>query len=137
MASKNKDMRRPDMIVPYVEPEKDKFDTDTLSTASNSLPMAGTISWQAPIVTSAPFSITPMRLKWIALCRPAVIFSVQACLVETPEKKAASTTPVMALLVPKSGGPNKRTEPYRTTCQGSSGRRAASTTSDDGDPIFY
>ncbi|KAF2453114.1 hypothetical protein BDY21DRAFT_357326 [Lineolata rhizophorae] len=89
MASKNRDMRRPDLIVPYVEPEKDRSDTDALGTVSSSLPMVAIF----------------MRNKTIGWT--AVMFSIQAWLVETPEKRAASTTPgifsvlmsVMALLV--------------------------------------
>jgi len=88
MASK-KDMRRPDLIVPYVEPSRDSSDPDMAGTMSSTLPMVA-------IVTRNKM------LGWTA-----VVFAVQSWLGETPAKKRASATPgyfsvlmaVMALCV--------------------------------------
>lgn len=74
MASK-KDMRRPDLIVPYVEPAKDKSDGDMTSTMASTLPMA------------AIFTRNKM-IGWTA-----VVFALQSWLAETPEQKRTATTP--------------------------------------------
>ncbi|OCL06093.1 translation initiation factor SU [Glonium stellatum] len=63
MATK-KDMRRPDLIVPYVEPAKDKSEGDMTSTMASTLPMAAVI-----------------------------VFALQSWLAETPEQKRTATTP--------------------------------------------
>ncbi|PPJ54480.1 hypothetical protein CBER1_02540 [Cercospora berteroae] len=74
MASK-KDMRRPDLIVPYQPPEKDEGSTDFQSTMTSTLPMA------------AIFTRNKL-LGWTA-----VLFSLQSWLTETPAQKAASSSP--------------------------------------------
>lgn len=74
MASK-KDMRRPDLIVPHVEPAKDKSDGDMTSTMASTLPMA------------AIFTRNKM-IGWTA-----VVFALQSWLAETPEQKRTATTP--------------------------------------------
>jgi len=74
MASK-KDMRRADLVVPYVAPPADKTEMDMASTMSSTLPMVA-------IVTRNKM------LGWTAL-----VFSVQSYLSETPAKAKASATP--------------------------------------------
>ncbi|KAF2090444.1 hypothetical protein K490DRAFT_63323 [Saccharata proteae CBS 121410] len=74
MASK-KDMRRADLIIPFVEPEKAKSDGDISSTMASTLPMAAIFT----------------RNKLIGWT--AVVFALQAWLAETPEQKKTSTTP--------------------------------------------
>ncbi|PSN70066.1 hypothetical protein BS50DRAFT_632004 [Corynespora cassiicola Philippines] len=74
MASK-KDQRRPDLIVPYTEPAKDKSDGDMGSTMATTLPMA------------AIFTRNKM-VGWVA-----VVFAIQSWLAETPEQRRNSTTP--------------------------------------------
>ncbi|OCK83152.1 hypothetical protein K432DRAFT_379783 [Lepidopterella palustris CBS 459.81] len=74
MTSK-KDMRRQDLIVPYVEPAKEKSDGDMTSTMASTLPMA------------AIFTRNKM-IGWTA-----VVFALQSWLAETPEQKRTSTTP--------------------------------------------
>ncbi|KAH7126742.1 hypothetical protein B0J11DRAFT_526340 [Dendryphion nanum] len=100
MASK-KDLRRVDLIVPYVEPAKDKSDGDMSSTMATTLPMA------------AIFTRNKM-IGWVS-----VVFSLQSWLAETEEQKRTSTTPAyfsvgmafmsllvgyMPLLLPPQGG---------------------------------
>ncbi|CAK3784968.1 translation initiation factor [Lecanosticta acicola] len=75
MASNKKDMRREDLIVPYMEPEKDKENTDFQSTMTSTLPMA------------AIFTRNKM-LAWTA-----VLFSIQQWLSETPAQKAVASSP--------------------------------------------
>ncbi|XTI90158.1 eukaryotic translation initiation factor eIF-1 [Cenococcum geophilum] len=74
MASK-KDMRRLDLIVPHVEPAKDKSDGDMTSTMASTLPMATIFT----------------RNKMIGWT--AVVFALQSWLAETPEQKRTATTP--------------------------------------------
>ncbi|KAF2834262.1 hypothetical protein M501DRAFT_1001359 [Patellaria atrata CBS 101060] len=74
MASK-KDMRRDDLIVPYLEPEKDKSEGDMMGTMSSTLPMA------------AIFTRNKM-VGWTA-----VLFALQTWLAETPETRRTSNTP--------------------------------------------
>jgi len=74
MASK-KDMRRADLIIPYVEPTKSKDETDMAGTLASTLPMVA-------IVTRSKM------LGWTAL-----VFAIQSWLAETPAKKASSPTP--------------------------------------------
>ncbi|KAK4539850.1 hypothetical protein LTR36_010311 [Oleoguttula mirabilis] len=71
-----KDMRRDDLIVPYMEPEKESKDSqDIQGTMASTLPMAAIFT----------------RNKLIGWT--AVLFSIQAWLSETPAQKAASSTP--------------------------------------------
>ncbi|PGH09498.1 translation initiation factor 1 [Blastomyces parvus] len=75
MATK-KDMRRPELVVPYVEPPAKVSDVgDMSSTMSNTMPMAAMFS----------------RNKMIAWA--SVTFSLQNWLAETPEQQKKSTTP--------------------------------------------
>ncbi|KAF2802976.1 translation initiation factor SU [Mytilinidion resinicola] len=74
MAAK-KDMTRADLIVPYVEPAKDRSDGDMTSTMASTLPMA------------AIFTRNKM-IGWVA-----VVFSLQSWLAETPEQAQTATTP--------------------------------------------
>ncbi|KAF1814484.1 hypothetical protein P152DRAFT_456735 [Eremomyces bilateralis CBS 781.70] len=74
MASK-KDMRRADLIVPYVEPEKEKNDQDMMSTMATTLPMAAIF----------------MRNKMLGWT--AVLFALQSWLSETPEQAKGSGNP--------------------------------------------
>ncbi|KAF2723602.1 hypothetical protein K431DRAFT_301509 [Polychaeton citri CBS 116435] len=70
-----KDMRRDDLIVPYVEPEKEKNEGDMQATMASTLPMA------------AIFTRNKM-IGWAA-----VIISVQTWLSEGPAQKATQSTP--------------------------------------------
>ncbi|KAI9701691.1 MAG: hypothetical protein M1820_006319 [Bogoriella megaspora] len=87
--SAKKDMRRPDLIVPYLDPPKSKDEADVTSTMSSTLPMVAIFT----------------RNKLVGWT--AVIFSLQSWLAETPEQKKTATTPgyfsvgmaVMACLV--------------------------------------
>ncbi|KAA6408072.1 MAG: translation initiation factor [Lasallia pustulata] len=74
MASK-KDMRREDLVIPYVSPEKDKDASDMASTMANTLPMA------------AMFTRNKM-IGW-----SAVVFALQTWLAETPEQRKNASTP--------------------------------------------
>ncbi|OJD18681.1 hypothetical protein AJ78_01296 [Emergomyces pasteurianus Ep9510] len=75
MATK-KDMRRPELVVPYVEPPMKASDaSDMSSTMSNTMPMAAMFS----------------RNKMIAWA--AVTFSLQNWMAETPEQQKKSATP--------------------------------------------
>ncbi|OAT10868.1 hypothetical protein BDBG_06648 [Blastomyces gilchristii SLH14081] len=75
MATK-KDMRRPELAVPYVEPPAKASDaSDISSTMSNTMPMAAMFS----------------RNKMIAWA--AVTFSLQNWMAETPEQQKKSATP--------------------------------------------
>ncbi|KAH0438020.1 hypothetical protein CKAH01_04917 [Colletotrichum kahawae] len=88
MASK-KDMRRPDLIVPYQEPRAKGENAEFSSTLSSTLPMAAMLT----------------RNKFIGWA--SVVFSVQTWLGESEETKKSSATPgyfsvgmsVMALAV--------------------------------------
>jgi len=75
MASSKKDMRRPDLAVPYVEPTGKDESPDLSGTMSSTLPMVA-------IVTRNKL------LGWTA-----VVFALQSWLGETPAKKKASSTP--------------------------------------------
>ncbi|EGC47823.1 predicted protein [Histoplasma capsulatum var. duboisii H88] len=75
MATK-KDMRRPELVVPYVEPPAKASDaSDMSSTMSNTMPMAAMFS----------------RNKMIAWA--AVTFSLQNWMAETPEQQKKAATP--------------------------------------------
>ncbi|KAF2034409.1 hypothetical protein EK21DRAFT_108031 [Setomelanomma holmii] len=74
MASR-KDMRRPDLIVPFAEPAKKESDGDMSSTMASTLPMA------------AIFTRNKM-IGWVA-----VVFAIQSWLAESPEQKRTSSTP--------------------------------------------
>ncbi|KAK1641371.1 hypothetical protein BDP81DRAFT_390638 [Colletotrichum phormii] len=88
MASK-RDMRRPDLIVPYQEPKAKGDSTELSSTLSSTLPMAAMLT----------------RNKFIGWA--SVVFSIQTWLGESEETKKSSATPgyfsvgmsVMALAV--------------------------------------
>ncbi|EMF07974.1 uncharacterized protein SEPMUDRAFT_152299 [Sphaerulina musiva SO2202] len=73
--SAKKDMRRPDLVVPYHAPEKDEGATDFQSTMTSTLPMA------------AIFTRNKL-LGWTA-----VLFSIQSWLSETPAQKAVASSP--------------------------------------------
>ncbi|KAL4922182.1 translation initiation factor SUI1 [Aspergillus aurantiobrunneus] len=70
MASK-KDMRRLDLVIPYVDPPKDKNDADMTGTMSSTMPMAAMFTRN----------------------RVAFVFSLQTWLGETAEQKKNATTP--------------------------------------------
>ncbi|PGG98884.1 hypothetical protein AJ79_08760 [Helicocarpus griseus UAMH5409] len=72
MATK-KDMRRPDLVVPYVDPPEKQANADMSSTMSSTLPMAAMFT----------------RNKMIAWA--SVTFALQNWMAETPDQKAAST----------------------------------------------
>ncbi|KAF3802221.1 hypothetical protein GCG54_00012468 [Colletotrichum gloeosporioides] len=107
MASK-RDMRRPDLIVPYQEPRAKGENAEFSSTLSSTLPMAAMltrnkfIGWYADAFDSlaGPYSIP-------ADDTASVVFSVQTWLGESEETKKSSATPgyfsvgmsVMALAV--------------------------------------
>ncbi|KYK59931.1 uncharacterized protein DCS_01065 [Drechmeria coniospora] len=89
MAPPNKDMRRPDLIVPYQEPTTSSAKADFASTLSSTMPMAAMFT----------------RNRFVGWA--AVIFSIQSWLGESEEAKKSSSTPgvfsvvmsVMALAV--------------------------------------
>ncbi|KAJ9622751.1 Eukaryotic translation initiation factor eIF-1 [Taxawa tesnikishii (nom. ined.)] len=70
-----KDMRREDLIVPYMEPANQKNDADVQGTMASTLPMA------------AIFTRNKM-IGWAS-----VIFATQSWLSETAESKKSSSTP--------------------------------------------
>ncbi|KAK2753724.1 hypothetical protein FQN55_000087 [Onygenales sp. PD_40] len=74
MATK-KDMRRPDLVVPYVDPPEKKSDADMASTVSSTMPMAAMFT----------------RNKMIAWA--SVTFSLQNWMAETPEQKKTTSSP--------------------------------------------
>ncbi|GAB7353478.1 hypothetical protein MBLNU459_g3932t1 [Dothideomycetes sp. NU459] len=74
MATK-KDMRRDDLVVPYMEPASSKNETDISSTMGSTLPMA------------AIFTRNKM-IGWAS-----VVFAIQNWLSETPESKKTASTP--------------------------------------------
>ncbi|KAH0494845.1 hypothetical protein TgHK011_008430 [Trichoderma gracile] len=75
MAPGTKDMRRPDLIVPYQEPVVKGEVTDFSSTMSSTLPMAAMF----------------MRNKFVGWI--AVVFSIQTWLGESEDSKKSSGTP--------------------------------------------
>ncbi|OIW31392.1 hypothetical protein CONLIGDRAFT_643370 [Coniochaeta ligniaria NRRL 30616] len=77
MASKgsSKDVRRPDLIIPYQEPAASGDSSDFSSTLSSTLPMAAIF----------------MRNRYIGWA--AFVFSVQSWLGESEESKKNSSTP--------------------------------------------
>ncbi|GES65418.1 uncharacterised protein family UPF0139 [Aspergillus terreus] len=82
MASKQKDMRRPDLVVPYVDPPKDKNEADMTGAMSSTMPMA------------AMFTRNRM-IGWVSF-----VFSLQSWLGETEDqKKSASTPAYMSVLM--------------------------------------
>ncbi|EEH34828.2 hypothetical protein PAAG_05875 [Paracoccidioides lutzii Pb01] len=74
MATK-KDMRRPDLVVPYVEPPEKRQDADMNSTVSSTMPMA------------AMFTKNKM-IAWAS-----VTFSLQSWMAETPQQRKKASTP--------------------------------------------
>ncbi|EPS26666.1 hypothetical protein PDE_01604 [Penicillium oxalicum 114-2] len=74
MAS-NKDMRRADLAIPYVDPPKSANDADMSSTMSSTLPMA------------AMFMRNRM-IGWVSF-----VFSLQSWLGESSEQKKTAATP--------------------------------------------
>ncbi|KAJ5162358.1 hypothetical protein N7492_007750 [Penicillium capsulatum] len=74
MAS-NKDMRRADLAIPYVDPPKSSNDADMSSTMSSTMPMA------------AMFTRNRM-IGWVSF-----VFSLQSWLAESPEQKKTSSNP--------------------------------------------
>ncbi|KAI9819204.1 MAG: hypothetical protein M1827_007360 [Pycnora praestabilis] len=89
MATK-KDVRREDLIIPYVEPEKSKSEGDVASTMSSTLPMAAMFTRNRWVVRKSPDEYEPELilnshaqddwLTWLA---------------ETPEQKRTGTTPAI------------------------------------------
>lgn len=77
MSAKTKDMRRPDLVVPYIEPPKDEGmgSGDVASSMSTMLPMAAIMTKNKVI-------------GWVAL-----IMALQGWLAETPDQKKTSSTP--------------------------------------------
>ncbi|KAH6605607.1 hypothetical protein Trco_004760 [Trichoderma cornu-damae] len=75
MAPSNKDMRRPDLIVPYQEPSAKGEAADFSSTISSTLPMAAMF----------------MRNKFVGWV--AVVFSIQTWLGESEDSKKGNGTP--------------------------------------------
>ncbi|RAO73145.1 uncharacterized protein BHQ10_009157 [Talaromyces amestolkiae] len=73
--STQKDMRRVDLVIPYVEPPAAKSDTDISGAMSTTLPMA------------AMFTRNRM-IGWVA-----VIISIQSWLSESPEQSKNAATP--------------------------------------------
>ncbi|KAI5464489.1 hypothetical protein BGZ63DRAFT_153153 [Mariannaea sp. PMI_226] len=71
----NKDMRRPDLVIPYQEPKSKGESNDFASTLSNTLPMAAMFT----------------RNKLIGWA--AVVFSIQNWLGESEETQKNSATP--------------------------------------------
>ncbi|KAL1987768.1 hypothetical protein VTN96DRAFT_2608 [Rasamsonia emersonii] len=74
MASK-KDMRRADLVIPYVDPPRDKNEADVSGAMTSTLPMA------------AMFTRNRM-IGWVSF-----IFALQNWLAETPEQKRTASTP--------------------------------------------
>ncbi|PNY26703.1 Uncharacterized protein TCAP_03380 [Tolypocladium capitatum] len=71
----SKDMRRPDLVVPYQEPAASTDKADFSSTLSSTMPMAAMFT----------------RSKFVGWA--AVVFSVQSWLGESQEAKRSSGTP--------------------------------------------
>ncbi|GJN67488.1 hypothetical protein PLIIFM63780_004930 [Purpureocillium lilacinum] len=108
MAPQTKDMRRPDLIVPYQEPAAAGDKPEFASTLASTMPMAAMFT----------------RNKFVGWA--AVVFSIQSYLGESEDAKKASSTPgyfsilmsVMALAVtylplflpPRPGMPGSATE---------------------------
>ncbi|KAF1824063.1 uncharacterized protein K489DRAFT_378454 [Dissoconium aciculare CBS 342.82] len=80
MASNKKDMRRQDLIVPYIEPVNDKENQDFNSTMTSTLPMA------------AMFTRNKL-LAWTS-----VLFAVQSWLGESSSQKSSGGTPAIMSL---------------------------------------
>ncbi|KAJ5594458.1 uncharacterized protein N7459_000666 [Penicillium hispanicum] len=104
MAS-NKDMRRADLVIPYVDPPASSSDPDMSSTMSSTMPMA------------AMFTRNRM-IGWVSF-----IFSLQTWLAESPEQKKTAATPaymsvgmsLMALVVVRLSQCYYRTSTYPLT----------------------
>ncbi|CDM32298.1 hypothetical protein DTO013E5_3510 [Penicillium roqueforti] len=80
--SSKKDMRRADLVIPYVDPPKSSSDADISSTMSSTMPMA------------AMFTRNRM-IGWVSF-----VFSLQSWLGESAEqKKTASTPAYMSVLM--------------------------------------
>ncbi|RKU43233.1 hypothetical protein DL546_002630 [Coniochaeta pulveracea] len=75
MASRGKDVRRPDLIIPYQEPAGKAEGAELSSTLSSTLPMAAIF----------------MRNKYIGWA--AVVFSIQSWLGESEDSKKSASTP--------------------------------------------
>ncbi|KAK4156998.1 protein Asterix [Chaetomidium leptoderma] len=73
--NKGKDMRQPELIIPYQEPAAKGDNVEFQSTISSTLPMAAIF----------------MRNKYIGWT--AVVFSIQSWLGESEETKKSSSTP--------------------------------------------
>ncbi|KMP00261.1 hypothetical protein CIRG_00403 [Coccidioides immitis RMSCC 2394] len=94
MATK-KDMRRADLVVPYVDPASKKKDGDMASALSSTLPMAAMFTRSRCVPFPYPRAET------------SVVFSLQNWMAESPEQKKNSSTPgylsvimsVMAVIV--------------------------------------
>ncbi|TDZ31593.1 hypothetical protein C8034_v006820 [Colletotrichum sidae] len=96
MATK-RDMRRPDLIVPYQEPRAKGENAEFSSTLSSTLPMAAMltrnkfIGWYKAL---KPPIETPSTAPRMAQATSAsVVFSIQTWLGESEDTKKSSTTP--------------------------------------------
>ncbi|KAG7291774.1 hypothetical protein NEMBOFW57_001794 [Staphylotrichum longicolle] len=101
-SKQEKDMRQPDLIIPYQEPVAKGDNVEFQSTLSSTLPMAAIF----------------MRNKYIGWA--AVVFSLQSWLGESEETKKSNSTPgyfnvgmslmslavtYLPLFLPQAGGP--------------------------------
>ncbi|KAF2153073.1 hypothetical protein K461DRAFT_277871 [Myriangium duriaei CBS 260.36] len=68
-----RDMRRSDLVVPYLEPAVAKSDMDFASTLGSTLPMAAIF-------------LRSKMIGWVA-----VTFAIQTWLAESPDKKASTS----------------------------------------------
>ncbi|KAJ5884980.1 hypothetical protein N7495_009490 [Penicillium taxi] len=69
--SSNKDMRRADLVIPYVDPPSNSGDVDMNSTMSSMMPMAAMFTRN----------------------RVSFVFSLQTWLAESPDQKNSASTP--------------------------------------------
>ncbi|KAI9812685.1 MAG: hypothetical protein M1832_000342 [Thelocarpon impressellum] len=79
MSSSKKDMRRPELVVPYVEPEDKDGESGFSSSMTSSLPMAAMFT----------------RNKLIGWA--AVVFALQKWLAETPEQQNAGQHAILSV----------------------------------------
>ncbi|MCJ1370126.1 Eukaryotic translation initiation factor eIF-1 [Loxospora ochrophaea] len=92
MASK-KDMRRDDLVVPYMDPAKDKNEGDMSGTVVLTPYLASCIPdvAQGTIASTLPMAAMFTRNKMIGWA--SVMFALQTWLAETPEQKRTAATP--------------------------------------------
>lgn len=76
MSAKSKDMRRPDLVIPYVEPPKEESGSgDVASSLSTMMPMAAILTKNKMI-------------GWAGF-----ILALQGWLAETPDQRSSASTP--------------------------------------------